>query len=69
MHYLIDIHWTRTSPHPDKPSKGHSSYFIRDRSLTSAKVKAVKKFTEQYGNNFEITEVCEKSDPARIFTR
>jgi hypothetical protein len=68
MMHLIDIHWQRKTPHPDKPATGRSTYAVRARYLKAAIAKASAKFRRQYGENLLITTANEKPDPAGIFS-
>jgi hypothetical protein len=60
--YLLEVYWTRATPHPDKPLKGCTEIAVRAASLVTAKDKARQKFTEQHGNNLRITGVLVKSE-------
>lgn len=67
MLYLIDIHWKRRTPHPDKPQTGRTTYAIASKYPKRAINQAKKTFTNKYGANLEITDCREKQDPAGIF--
>lgn len=68
MLYLINIHWKRRTPHPDKPQTGRSTYPENARTLQAGKNKAVKKFNRHFGMNLAIENVAEMADPAGVFT-
>ena len=67
MLYLINIHWRRRSPHPEKPATGKSTYPENARTLTAAKNKAIKKFNRHLGTHLAIEKTTELQDPAGIF--
>ncbi len=68
MQFLINIHWERRTPHPDKPAKGESTMFVQARYRTAAFRKAQRQFRRKYGNNLSITDTTEVQDPAGIFS-
>ena len=68
MLFLINIHWTRRTPHPDKPSAGKSTLAIQARYRTAAYRKAQRQFRHKYGKNLAITDTTEVQDPAGIFS-
>ena len=67
MIYIIDIHWQRRTPTPEKAQTGFSTYAERGRNYSTAKGKAVRKFNRAFGAYLAINKVTEKQDPAGIF--
>ena len=67
MLFLINIHWTRRAPHPDKPASGKSTIPTAARYRTAAFRKAQRQFLHQFGTYLEITDTTEVQDPAGIF--
>ena len=68
MLFLIEIHWERTQPHPDKPATDHTTYPVAARYRTAAFRKAQRQFRHQYGGNLKITDTKEQTDPAEIYS-
>ena len=68
MLFLINIHWKRTTPHPDKPASGYSTLAVAARYRTAAFRKAQRSFIRKYGKNLAITDTTEVQDPAGIFS-
>jgi len=68
MIYLIDIHWQRRHPHPDKPATGRTTIPVSARYPKRAITDAKKQFRQKYGANLAITAATEKQDPAGIFS-
>lgn len=66
MFYVINIHWKRKSPHPDKPASGKSTYYARSKYLTNAINKSKRKFRQQYGNALKITNAEQFNETAQI---
>lgn len=66
MIHVINIHWKRKTPHPDKPASGKSTYYARSKYLTNAINKSKRKFRRQFGNDLEITKAEQFNDPAQI---
>ena len=67
MLFLINIHWTRRAPHPDKPASGKSTIPTAARYRTAAFRKAQREFRKKYANHLEITDTTEVQDPAGIY--
>jgi hypothetical protein len=68
MLHLVNVHWSRRSPHPDKPAKGKTTYAEYGRTFIAARSRAVKKFNRHYGTNLAITSTSQVEDPAGILS-
>jgi hypothetical protein len=68
MLFLIDIHWTRRTPDPERKNTGHTTYAEFAKTLTRATSQATKKFRRHYGLHLQIERTAEKQDPAKIFS-
>lgn len=66
MLFLIDIHWKRRTPHPDKPQTGRSTYPISARYPKRAIADAKRIFNRHFGTNLEITDAKERKDLAAL---
>ena len=67
MLYLIQIHWTRRQPEPDRSDTGTTTYAEFARTLTTAKRQATAKFRRHYGSHLAIQSTTEKQDPAGLY--
>lgn len=67
MLFLIDIHWQRRSPEPEREDSGISTYAMAGRSFAAAKSKAIRKFNRHFGLHLSISKTVEKADPAGVF--
>jgi hypothetical protein len=57
MLFLIEIHWQRRTPEPERTNTGRTTYAEFSKTLTSAKTNATRKFRLHYGNHLAIEKV------------
>ena len=66
MLFIIDVHWTRRTPDPERENAGTTTYAEFAHTATRATSQATRKFRRHYGLHLQITRTAEKQPPPPI---